>query len=180
MDRPIELVPLVCIRCSSPLLAEPDEVAWVCTQCGQGQLLDDEKGLVALDVKFSARLAPNQKGKPFWVTMGQVTNLSRATYKSSSRTQEEAQAFWQVQRRFFIPAYATSLEDFLAQGTRLLTQPPELQDGPAGSFEPVTFHPVDIQAAADFIVVAIEAGRTDRLKTVEFTLELQAPSLWIL
>jgi len=32
----------------------------------------------------------------------------------------------------------------------------------------------------DFIVVAIEAERSDKVKSVSFTTQLSAPSLWIL
>jgi hypothetical protein len=38
----------------------------------------------------------------------------------------------------------------------------------------------DVAAAAEFIVVAIEAGRPDRLKKVDFQLKLTQPTLWIL
>lgn len=38
----------------------------------------------------------------------------------------------------------------------------------------------DIQPVAEFVVMAIEAGRKDMLKNLRFTLKLSLPSLWIL
>ena len=38
-QKPVELVPLLCVRCQAPVPARPGEVAWVCEQCGQGLVL---------------------------------------------------------------------------------------------------------------------------------------------
>ena len=45
MDRPIELVPLACPKCGTAIRADVDEVAWACTQCGQGVALEPQKAL---------------------------------------------------------------------------------------------------------------------------------------
>ena len=58
MDRSVELIPLNCVRCGTPLPAEPDEAAWVCAQCGQGMILDPNAGLLSLQVNYSAALKP--------------------------------------------------------------------------------------------------------------------------
>ena len=180
MDQPIELVPLVCVQCSTPIPAESDQVAWVCAQCGQGMLLDLEKGLAQLNVHYAAGIPQNTQGRPFWVCDGKVTIQQRETYGSSRKGANEANAFWANHRRFFVPAFAGTLEERLEGATRLLTHPPTVQPGPAVPFEPVLLPLEDVQSAAEFIVVAIEAGRKDRLKTVNFNLELSPPALWIL
>ncbi len=177
MDRPVELVPLVCIQCSTPLPAEADEVVWVCAQCGQGMSLDEEKGLLPLEVQYSANIAPNAVGKPYWVVESQVT-LQRETF--SGNQDREAESFWSQPHTFFIPAYKTSLETMLAQGMSLLRQPPLLQPGPAARFEPVVLYAEDVLPAAEFIIMAIEAERKDKLKSVNFSLKLSTPCLWIL
>jgi len=179
VDRPVELIPLVCPKCGLPVPAEADEVAWVCSQCGQCMLLDEEKGLLPLKVDYSAHIAAGISGRPFWTAQGQVT-LKRESYGSSGKENSQAQEFWSQPRTFFIPAYSCTLEALLAAGVSAMQQPPLLEAGPAVAFEPVTLSPQNAAAAADFIVMAIEAGRQDKLKRVEFTLSLSPLSLWIL
>ncbi len=179
MDKPIDLIPLVCLKCSTQVPAGLDEVAWVCAQCGQGLSLDEEKGLMPMQVSYSAGIAPDARGKPYWVAEGRVT-LRRETYGSSGKQTDEAQRFWSQPHRFFVPAFTCSLESLLAEGTRLLLQPPALQEGPARRFEPVTLSTEDVLPPAEFIVMAVEAGRKDKLKKVDFTLQLAPAVLWIL
>lgn len=154
-------------------------MAWVCAQCGQGVALDVQKGLTPVQVHYAQGIPPNGRGKPFWVAEGQVT-LERDVYRSSGKSAQEAAQFWSQSHRFLIPAYTISQEDLLAQTTRLLLQPPELKPGSAAQFEPVTLSMEDIQPVAEFIVMAIEAGRKDVLKNLRFTLNLSLPTLWIL
>ena len=71
MDRPIELVPLVCIQCSAAIPAGIEEVAWACAQCGQGMALDEARGLESLEIHYSADIPPDTRGKPYWVADGQ-------------------------------------------------------------------------------------------------------------
>lgn len=177
MGAPIELIPLVCIKCQMPLPAEPDEIAWVCAQCKQGMLLDENKGLLPLQVQYAAGIAPDAIGRPFWVVDGQVS-LQRELYDGNKNA--EAQAMWAQPRRFTIPAYNVSLETLLQYGPQLLLKPPALQPGPAARFQPVTLSPDDIQAVAEFIVVAIEAGRSDMLKEIVVSIKISEPVLWIL
>jgi hypothetical protein len=116
------------------------------------------------------------------VAEGQAS-VGRETY--SGNQAREAQAFWGKPRRFFIPAFTCSLETLLSLGTDLLLNPPTLQlrSGEVGAparFEPVTLHAEDVDAAAEFIIVAIEAGRRDKLKRLDLSLKLSTPCLWIL
>lgn len=154
-------------------------MAWVCAQCGQGMALDAQSGLKPMQVHYAEGIPANGRGKPYWVAEGQVT-LERDVYRSSAKSAQEAAQFWSQARRFLIPAFSAPLEDMLALATRLLLQPPLLKPGPAVRFEPVTLSMEDIQPAAEFIVMAIEAGRKDMLKNIRFTLKLSLPALWIL
>lgn len=178
MDKPVELIPLLCVNCQTAVPAEPDERAWVCGQCGQGLLLDEEHGLVPLEVHYIAGISPEDKGKPFWVARGSV-KLSRETFDRSGEA-EAAQRYWGEARRFFVPAYTCPMEELLPLGRRYLSNPPVLQEGEAVSFEPVTLSINDMQALAEFIVLALEAERRDQLKRVEINLQLEQPTLWIL
>lgn len=177
MDRTVDLVPLLCLRCSTPIPAEPDEAAWVCAQCGQGMQLDLKVGLEKLDINYHAGIAQGASGRPYWVCDGRVEMRKRETYGG---TDKNAAAFWSQPRRFFIPAYTATLEALLAAGLQLLQNPPALQPGPPASFQPVTRAAEEVRSAAEFLVMAVEAGRKDRLKKLDFVLELGPLALWIL
>ncbi len=177
MGGTIELVPLVCLKCSTPIPAQLEEAAWVCVQCGQAMLLDGETGLQPLEVQYSAGIPPNAQGKPYWAAEGRVS-LERATFAGNQ--EHASQQFWGQPRRFFIPAYSITLQELLAQGMGLLRQPPALQSGLQADFQAVTLPAADVRAAAEFIVMAIEAERKDDLKEIRFDLELGPPILWIL
>lgn len=178
MDRSVQLIPLVCVKCQTRVPAQPDEVAWVCSQCGQGLLLDTSQGLVPLEVNYAQGIAPNTPGKPFWVTEGRVVFANRRAY--SGNEDRDAHTFWEQPRRFYVPAFNSPLENLLELGMKLLMQSPALQSGPAARFEPVTLAQEDVKPLAEFIVMALEAGRKDKLKEIQFSLELSSPVLWIL
>lgn len=176
MDQPA-LIPLTCPKCATPIPAGPDEVAWVCSRCGQGLALDLEKGLSLLEVHYQAGLDPNGTGRPFWVVEAQVV-VSRQTY--SGNQSPEAAQFWSQPRRFFTPAFTCPMETVLALGPQMLLQPPALKEGPGAPFTPVTLPIGDIQPMIEFIVVAVEAGRKDKLKQVLVEAKPAGPVLWIL
>ena len=179
MDRPIELVPLVCSSCSTPIPAEPGENAWVCSLCGQGWFLEPEKGLTPLEIHYAAGIPPNARGKPFWVADGKAS-LKRQSFGSAGKQNQESEAFWSQPHRFFIPAYTSTLESLLNQAVGMLLNPPVLTPGPAARFEPVTLSVEDVKSAAEFIVVAVEANRKDKLKKLDFDLQISPPILWVL
>lgn len=178
MSKQIELVPLVCSRCQTPVPAKPDEMAWVCSQCGQGLLLSEEKGTIPLAINFSAGIPAGKPGTPFWVAAGQVA-MQRRIFGGGDQTRD-AQQFWSAPRRFFVPAYTLPLDQLIDLGSRLLQQPPALQAGNPAAFLPVTLHPEDARPMAEFIVIGIEANRKDKIKEVQFNLNLSTPELWIL
>jgi hypothetical protein len=179
VDEPIELTPLVCLNCATPIPAEINEMAWVCAQCGQGTALDAQSGLKPMQVYFAEGIPDNRRGKPYWVAEGQVT-LERDAYRSNAKSAQQAMQFWSQPHRFLIPAFSTPLEDMLVLATRFLLQPPLLKPGMSARFEPVTLPMEDIQPVAEFIVTANEAGRKDMLKNIRFILQLSLPTLWIL
>ena len=178
MSKPIELVPLVCTRCQTAVPAKPAEVAWVCQQCGQGLLLSEEKGTLPLAVNFAAGIPAGKLGRPFWVATGQV-QVTRQIFGGGDQSRE-AQAFWQVPHRFFIPAYDLPIDQMIDFGTSLLQQNPAIQTGSPTAFLPVTLHIEDVRPAAEFIVIGIEAARKDRIKEIQFKLNLSTPELWVL
>lgn len=179
MDQTIQLAPLVCVQCSTPLPAEPDEAAWVCAQCGQAMALDTQKGLLPVPVVYAAGAPPGARGRPFWVADG-VVSLERSAYRANSGRARDAEQFWSAPRRFFIPAYRLDTETFLKTGAALLERPPAVQSGAPILFEPVTLALEDLQPVCEFLVVGVEAARKDAIREIRFTLRLSPPALWIL
>ena len=178
MAASVELGPMFCTKCQSPIQAHPDEVAWVCPQCQQGLLLSDLHGLDPLVVHFSVGLSPAKAGLPYWVAVGQVTMQERTTFGGDERA--AMYSFWQSPHQFFVPAFTLPLDQLVDLGGRLIKQPPQLQPGSPSAFQPATLRPTDMQPVAEFIVLAIEAERKDQLRTLNFNLNLAAPELWIL
>lgn len=172
------LTPLACLKCAAPVTAGVHEVAWVCGTCGQGHLLDEEKGLLTLDVFFNQNIPPGKTGRPFWVALGQVRLEDRITYKGNEG--RAAQEFWSAPRLFYVPAWECSLDEVLQMGSYLLRTPERMQPGSPAPFLPVTTPPGDLQALAEFMIVSLEAERRDALKTILFKVSLEPPQLWIL
>ncbi len=176
MAVPIELIPLNCIRCDVPIPANPDEIAWVCRDCGQGQRLQDEQTILTpLEVHYSAGIQPGATGKPYWVVQGQVS-LDRQTF---GRKAKDSSALWSRPHKFIVPAYECPLDQMIERGTQLLRRPPSFNPGSPAPFTPVTLLMEDLPALVDFIVVAIEAERKDSLRTVHFNVQISTPELWI-
>ena len=174
----VELLPLVCVRCQAEIPAQVDEVVWVCEQCGQGNLLSDEKACTALDAHYSGEIPVDTAGKPFWVASGQVA-LERKIYGGGDRS-KEAYQFWGTPHQFLIPAFSAPLDQVIQMGKQYLYRPPVLTPGNRAKFSPVILLPEDVFPMAEFVVMAIEAERKDKVREIQFQLTLQPPALWIL
>ena len=179
MSETISLVPLKCVQCSTPIPANPDEIAWACPQCGTGLLLDEEQGLKEFEIHYAENIKPTDKGHPCWVAQGKV-EISRSTYGAFGKKDKEAQAFWAQPRLFFIPAFKADLDQIIMFGSIYLKQPPELAPGSPAPFLPVIQRKADLRALAEFIVIGTEAERRDDIKKINFSLELSEPALWVL
>jgi hypothetical protein len=174
----VELVLLKCLKCATHLPAEEAEAAWVCAQCGQGMQLTPD-GLAPLTVNWAAARpgAPGAIWLPFWVFAGTVHFASRENYGGRS----DPDKLWEARRRFYVPAFPASLEQIETIGADLTRKQIPLKAGPpVGALKNCALLPGDAEQAAQFIVLTIEADRRDKLKTVAFTLNLDAPELWVL
>jgi hypothetical protein len=178
MTAPVRLIPMLCIQCSQPLPALVDEVAWICHNCQQGQLLSPEGQLEPVEIYFAAGLQSGVQGKPFWVAQGSVTNLVRKRFKGDQS--KDMLMFWAAPRQFFVPAYEMSLESIVETGLKWIESQPALLPGPPADFLSVTVLPDDVPALAEFIVLAVEAARKDKLSRLDFDLQLTTPELWII
>lgn len=178
MTASVELVLLKCLRCGRPLPAAEEEVAWVCAQCGEGMQLTST-GLAPLAVNWAAPRpgATELRWLPFWVFTGTVTFSRRENYGGRS----EPDRLWSGPRRFYIPAFPAPLQQLETLGADLTKQQISLRPGPPmGALQNCTLFPADARQAAEFVVLTIEADRKDKLKTVEFRLDLNEPELWVL
>jgi hypothetical protein len=181
MKPQVELVPLLCLNCETPVPAEVDQVAWACAQCGQGLLLDAAEGLGPLDIHYARGIPSGKTGKPYWVASARVS-LERAAEGGGwfDRIEHHSEHFWEGERRFYVPAFTMSLDDLLDLSQEMLVNPPDLDEGPAVSFAPVSLSPTDLPALIEFIVLGIEAGRKDKVTSIDISVELDTPTLWIL
>ena len=173
------LQPLQCLKCQTPIPAEPNEVAWRCTNCGQANYIDEKQplGLAQMDIHFADGIQSGQRGRPFWVGQGIVT-IQRETYSGNENRQ--ALEFWQKPHTFFVPAYTCSLELMITQGIQMFKEPVSMMQGQVCQFEPITLLFEDVRPMVEFIIMGIEAERRDMLKTVSLQLNLASPSLWII
>lgn len=177
-DAAVRLIPLQCPRCAMSVPAQIDEVAWVCSQCGQGMLLAEESGVKPLDVFFSAGIPAGALGKPFWVSRGSVTPVLRKSYQGNQTA--EMNQFWSMARLFFVPAFKLPVQEAISLGVRLLNQPVEMKPGSPGRFQPVVVSPGDVKAMGEYMVMSLEAGRKDALQELKFNIRLEPPQLWVL
>ena len=177
MTGPIELVPLECRRCRSRLPAEPAEVAWLCSSCGQGQRLDEKAELQTVDVRFAkAREGQPVRWLPFWVMPARVQIVERSSYGRDQAPDPR----WAEPQQFVLPAFDTLPEEAGKWGARFLREPVRLEAGPAEALSGVTVTPEEAQALAEFVVLTIEAERRDKIKSVRALLDFGEAELWCL
>ena len=178
MNTSVSLKLLKCPQCSTPVPAEEDEAAWVCATCGVGLQLTDD-GLAPLAVHWAAPRAGTKPDgwRPFWVFGGRARFSQRVSY----RGHEDPEPLWDNPVHFFVPAYTSPLAQLQSLGADLTRRQPALQPGRvAGELKGVTFLPDDARRVAEFVVLTIEAARPDKLRSVQFDLQLAAPELWVL
>ncbi len=178
MSMPV-LLPLQCPKCQTPFISEMNEVAWLCSTCGQAAQLDETQaaGISLLDIHFAGGITPGQKGRPFWVAQG-IVSVSRETY--SGNENRKADEFWQKPRSFFVPAFSCSLDDLIDLGMQLIKEPVSMMQGQVVSFLPVILSKDDVRPMVEFIIMGLEAERRDMVKSVQIQLNLAPPGLWIL
>ncbi len=80
-----------------------------------------------------------------------------------------------------MPAWELSIAAVKQAGVQLLKQPPALNAiaRPSGvRLTPVVVSAEDARKMLEFMVLSLEAGRDDWLKTVDFQIEAGPPELW--
>lgn len=178
MSQSVQLIPLLCPRCQAPIPAQVDEIAWVCEQCGQAALLDEEHGAKAIDVFFSTAVPQNGTGRPYWVGRARVNIANRLTYRGDQS--REMNQFWSQGHLFYLPAWQAEIGDLVAAGVKLVREPARMEAGARCRFLPVVLPQRDVLPLAEFIVMSIEAERSDALRELNFKVQMDPLQLWIL
>ena len=172
----MKLIALRCPTCGSALALNDDDLLIACAQCGAAIALTDE-GLQPIEVRYTA--GGTDQRRPWWVFEGRVQLMRRETQSGNRR--EEAQQFWSQPRSFYVPAWELSLQSLKSNGLEMLKKQPQLQAGqrPAQvKLSPVVISAEDARRMLEFLVLSLEAGRSDELKSIDFKIEVSDPVLW--
>ena len=174
----MKLIALRCPMCNTALTPGDDDLVIACQQCGAAIAITDE-GLLPIEIRFSAGNAGQYQ--PWWVFEGRVQINRRETQSGNRR--EDALKFWSQPRLFFVPAWELSLQALKSNGLEMLKKQPQLQAGPRPAqvkLSPVVVAAEDARRMLEFLVLSLETGRADWLKSIDFKIEVGEPVLWAL
>lgn len=179
----MKLLALRCPECNHPLVPENDHIVVACEHCHAAVHIGDE-GVARMPVRFAAPRSEAQVTHwlPFWVFHGRI-HIDRRVTQGGSTVRDEALRFWAKPRDLYVPAWELSLQTTQEIGSDLIQRQPVLlpvSPTPEFRLKPVTFEPADAVRMLEFIVLAIEARRSDWLQVLDFRLEAGEPELWAL
>ncbi len=173
------LVVVRCPSCGNALAPGDDDLVIACPQCGAGLQLADE-GLQPIEIQYArTNLAKIGTWRPWWIFRGRV-NLIRRETQGGNRS-NEAHQFWAQPHVMGVPAWELSLGAVKSAGVQMLKQPPVLNAIPRPTGAPLTPAVVsaeDARKMLEFLILTLEAGRDDWLKTLDFQIEAGPPELW--
>jgi hypothetical protein len=173
------LIVVRCPACGTSLTPGDDDLVIACTQCGAALHLADE-GPQPIEIQYAqTSLAKTGTWRPWWIFKGRVNLIKRET--QGGNRSDEARQFWAQPRVMGVPAWELSVEAIKQAGVQLLKQPPALNGTPRPSgvrLTPVVVSAEDARKMLEFMVLSLEAGRDDWLKTVDFQIEAGPPELW--
>ncbi len=173
------LVVVRCLSCGKPLAPGGDDLVIACPQCGAGLFLADE-GPQPIEIQYAQpSLAQAATWRPWWIFRGSV-NLIRRETQGGNRS-DEARQFWAQPRVLSVPAWELSITAVKQAGLQLLKQPPVLKaiPWPSGAqLTPAVVSAEDARKMLEFLILTLEAGRDDWLKTLDFQIEAGPPELW--
>lgn len=178
----MKLLLLRCPTCQQPLQPGEDDVVVVCAACATAVSLGDN-GVAVVEIQYAQ---PNDNRPithwfPMWLFNGQVNLLERTTQGGSRRADAEAEAFWSQPKRLYVPAWELPVPQARQMGRQLLEQQPVWRAGErpsAGQMVAAVLTPEDALKLLDFIILTVEAERSDWLKNIEFTISAPPPTLW--
>ena len=170
-----------CPACGVTLTPGDDDLVVACPQCGAALQLADE-GLRPIEIQYAqADLTRPVTWRPWWIFRGRVNLIKRET--QGGNRSDEARQFWVQPRVMAVPAWELSIAAAKQAGVQWLKQPLALNAMPRPSgmrLTPVVVSAEDARKLLEFLVLSVEAGRDDWLKTLDFQIEVGAPELWAL
>jgi hypothetical protein len=173
------LIVVRCPACGTALAPDDNDLVIACGQCGAGLQLSD-LGPEPIEIQYArSNLARINVWRPWWIFTGSV-NLTRRETQGGNRS-DDARRFWAQPRVMSVPAWDLSLSSIKQAGIQMLQQPPALNamPRPAGAkLTPAVVSAEDARKMLEFLVLTLEAGRDDWLKTLDFTIEAGLPQLW--
>lgn len=178
----VRLLPLACPRCGVALPAQAEEVVFFCRDCGGAARVDGER-VVEQPVCWGTPAAGTgpEGWLPFWVFPGPVQFASRETRGLfGSRAPDD---LWRRARRLWVPAFACTVaaaRQWGASMTSSLLEPTPGEARRGAALTPCVLTPEDGRELAEFVVLSIEAQRSDTLSSLSFSLPEGEPELWVL
>jgi hypothetical protein len=173
------LIVVRCPACGNTLTPGDDDLVVACAQCGAALHLADE-GPRPIEIQYAqTNLAKATTWRPWWIFTGRVNLIKRET--QGGNRSDEARQFWAQPRVMAVPAWELSIAAVKQAGVQLLQRPPQLTatSRPSGTrLTPVVVSAEDARKMLEFLVLSLEAGRDDWLKTVDFQIDVSAPELW--
>lgn len=175
----MKLLLLRCPQCGQPLAPEQQAVVVMgCPNCGAAVAID-EQGLSLVEVRYAASTATDRW--PFWLFNGQVLLDKRETQGGKRSATKDAQKFWSVPRRFYLPAWELNWQEAKKWALQLLEEQPVLRAIARpndGRFREATVAAADAEKLIRLLVLTMEAARGDWLEDISFRLQLDPPELW--
>jgi predicted RNA-binding Zn-ribbon protein involved in translation (DUF1610 family) len=173
------LIVVRCPACGNTLTPGDDDLVVACPQCGTALHLADE-GLRPIEIQYAqTNLTTAGTWRPWWIFRGRVNLIKRET--QGGNRSDEARQFWVQPRVMCVPAWELSIAAVKQAGVQMLQRPPQLTAAarPSGvRLTPVVVSAEDARKMLEFLILSLEAGRDDWLKTLDFQIEVGAPELW--
>lgn len=178
----LRLVALKCKKCGSLLNADARDVVFYCGNCDSGfELINEKDELVPVDIDFAI---PNKKMNskvvyyPFWVFDANVKIDSRDA--AGTITGFLTNIFGKEDKKvgkFYVPAFETQLENIRKLGLEFTKSQPEFDVIKKGILKGCSYSSKDAEKIADFIFLSIEAGKSDMLRNITYSLGLSSPKV---
>jgi len=178
----MKLLALRCPVCAQPLLPDEDEtIVMSCGGCYTAVSIDDH-GINPTDIQFAAATAGEiTDWLPFWIFQARVHLTERDTQGGKRSDREEAAHFWASSRKLYVPAWEMPLTQAREMGSVLVNKQPQFQPinpPPQTRIKAASVTAEDALKLLEFVVLSLEAQRSDWLKSIQFHIEAGQPTLW--
>ena len=183
----MKLLRMLCPRCNQRLAPNHMDRVLACPNCHAHMTLDNQSGLALIDVSYATPSSgrPNIKSwEPIWVFHGRVDMSGRIARKANRKSAHGAKQLWEQPRNLFVPAGNISEDQLREEGMRLIESQPDLipleTERPPDDhlFAAAILSATDAQELIDFLILGLEAKRSDILKTIKFSVDVDPPTLW--